>query len=370
MLARASLENCALIVLITVVAALFGTISVGQLKQELMPSVQFPMIAVVTTYPGATPEVVNNDVSEPIETALRGVAQLKSTSATSSTNSSMVLAEFEYGVDLASTEQKVERAISRLGDRIPETADTQVVSGSIDDFPIIQVAVTPAEGDDPEDTAARVNDVLVPKVEDIDGIREAELQGARGDRITITVDKDELEDAGLSSQSITDALQQNGVLMPAGSITEDGNTLAVQAGSNVSSVDTIKALPVVPDAQTLAQQQQQAQQQAQQEQMEQQAQMAEGGFSVDAAPGAEGEEGADGDALAGEEDAAVDPEPLDITTVADVAEVKVEKNPETSISRVDGAPALTLAITKMSSAEHRRYFARSSRSARQPRRGA
>ncbi|MGO3236255.1 MAG: efflux RND transporter permease subunit [Canibacter sp.] len=350
MLARASLKNRALIVLITVVAALFGTISVGQLKQELMPSVQFPMIAVVTTYPGATPEVVNNDVSEPIETALRGVAQLKSTSATSSTNSSMVLAEFEYGVDLASTEQKVERAISRLGDRIPETADTQVVSGSIDDFPIIQVAVTPAEGDDPEDTAARVNDVLVPKVEDIDGIREAELQGARGDRITITVDKDELEDAGLSSQSITDALQQNGVLMPAGSITEDGNTLAVQAGSNVSSVDTIKALPVVPDAQTLAQQQQQAQQQAQQEQMEQQAQMAEGGFSVDAAPGAEGEEGADGDALAGEEDAAVDPEPLDITTVADVAEVKVEKNPETSISRVDGAPALTLAITKMSSA--------------------
>ncbi len=64
--ARASLKNRALIALVTVVAAVFGVIGVGQLKQELMPPVQFPVIAVATSYPGATPEVVNADVTVPV----------------------------------------------------------------------------------------------------------------------------------------------------------------------------------------------------------------------------------------------------------------------------------------------------------------
>ncbi|QIM19191.1 efflux RND transporter permease subunit [Leucobacter coleopterorum] len=138
-----SLKNRALIALVTVVAAVFGLIGVGSLKQELMPSVQFPAIAVVTSYPGASPEVVNKDVSGPIETALRGVTKLESTTATSSTGASMIVAQFEYGVDLSVTEQRVERAISRLSKMLPQSADTQVLSGSIDDFPVIQIAVAP-----------------------------------------------------------------------------------------------------------------------------------------------------------------------------------------------------------------------------------
>ena len=64
-----SLKNRALIALVTIVAAVFGLLGVGSLKQELMPSVQFPAIAVVTSYPGASPDAVNKDVSGPIETA-------------------------------------------------------------------------------------------------------------------------------------------------------------------------------------------------------------------------------------------------------------------------------------------------------------
>ena len=66
---------------------------------------------------------MNNDVSTPIETALRGVPGLEQTTATSSTGASMVLAEFTYGVDLPATEQKVERAISRISGMLPDTVD-------------------------------------------------------------------------------------------------------------------------------------------------------------------------------------------------------------------------------------------------------
>ncbi|MFT4232008.1 MAG: efflux RND transporter permease subunit [Leucobacter sp.] len=308
LLTALSLKNRALIALVTIVAAVFGLIGVGSLKQELMPSVQFPAIAVVTSYPGASPEVVNHDVSGPIETALRGVPQLESTTATSSTGSSMVVAQFTYGVDIAATEQKVERAVSRISQLLPEQSDSQVLSGSIDDFPVIQIAVTPADGDTPEQTAQLVERVAIPDLSDLEGVRDAQLTGAREDRITIRPDDAALAAQGLSSQSIADTLQQSGVLIAAGTITDGDRTLAVQAGSAVTSAEEIAALPLPRSPEAIA--------------AEQQSLLAQ--------------QPADGAAAA--------------LTIGDVAEVKVEPSPQQSISRVDGKPALTIAVTKMSAA--------------------
>jgi len=331
LLARLSLKNRALIALVTIFASVFGLISVGALKQELMPSVQFPAIIVTASYPGASPEVVNNDVSGPVETALRGVPGLEQTTATSSTGASMVLAEFEYGIDIPATEQKVERAIARIASRLPESVDPQVMSGSLDDFPIVQVAVTAPEGTDPEETARLVERLAVPEVNDLDGVREAQLQGARGDRVTITPDADELEDESLTFQSFTDAIQQSGLLTAAGEITEDGRTLAVQAGSKLESVDQISELPLVRDPgllQAKAAEEQAKAQAAQQAAM----QGAMRGMPAPAAPAVD------------------EPDSPKLITIGDVAKVELAPNPVQSISRVNGEPALTLAVTKLSSA--------------------
>ena len=314
LLTALSLKNRALIALVTIVAAVFGVIGAGSLKQELMPSVQFPTIAVVTSYPGASPEVVNNDVSVPIETALRGVPQLETSSATSSTGTSTVLAQFTYGVDLPSTEQKVERAISRISKALPEAADTQVLSGTIDDFPVIQIAVTPADGETPETTAALVERTVTPELSDLEGVRDAQLSGNRPDRISIRPNLDALAAQGLSAQSITDTLQQSGVLIAAGSVTEGDKTLAVQAGTELHSAEEIAALPLAVSPDQLAAQQ--AQQQAQALQP-------------------------------GQVDAPAAPAPV---TLGAVADVQMEPGPEQSISRVNGAPALTIGVTKTSEA--------------------
>ncbi len=100
-LARLSVRNRALIALVTIVATLFGGLALTSLKQELIPSVEFPQLTIVTAYPGASPEVVNADVSVPIETAIQGIQGLESTTSTSSTGSSVVSASFTYGTDLA-----------------------------------------------------------------------------------------------------------------------------------------------------------------------------------------------------------------------------------------------------------------------------
>lgn len=283
-LAVLSLRNRALIALITIVAAVFGGIALTNLKQELIPSLELPALVVMTTYPGASPEVVENDVSTPIETAIQGVPGLEGTTATSTTNASIIQATFTYGENLATAEQKMQQAINRISSQLPEDVEPQVLSVSIDDFPVIQVAVTGF--DDAETAQADLENVAIPALEDVDGVNAAEIVGGLGQQITITPDQAELAAAGVGTQAIRDALEQNGTLFPGGDITEDGQTLTVQTGAKIGSVDEIAALPLV---------------------------------------------GAD-------------------VTVGDVATVTLEPEQTSSISRVNGEDALSISITKLPAA--------------------
>lgn len=291
-LAVLSLKNRALIALVTIVVAIFGGLALVNLKQELIPSIEFPQLSIVTTYPGASPEVVSNDVSGPIETAIQGIPGLESTTATSTTNASIVQASFTYGTDLATAEQKITQAINRIKSDLPDDVEPNVVSFSFDDLPVIQLAVT---GYDDEATIqSQLEASVIPDLEDIAGVSSAQIVGGRGERVTITPDAEELAAAGYTQQAISDALEQNGVLFPGGTVTEEDETLTVQTGAKLSSAEEIAALPLVPSTRE---------------------QVAAGAI-----------------------------------TIADVATVEQGQDPVTSISRVNGEPALTIAVTKLPAA--------------------
>lgn len=291
-LAILSLKNRALIALITIVAAVFGGLALTSLKQELIPSIEFPQLAIVTAYPGASPEVVNTDVSTPIETAIQGIEGLESTVATSTTNASIISASFTYGTNLATAEQKITQAINRIDSQLPESVEPNVISASFDDFPVIQLAVTGF--DDALTIQSQLEQSVIPDLEDVDGVNAAQVVGGIGQRVTITPDQAALAAAGFSQQAIRDALDQNGVLFPGGQITEGDQSLTVQTGAKITTVDELAALPLVP---TSADQ--------------------------------------------------FGPETI---TIGDVATVVEDTDPVTSISRVDGEPALTIAITKLPAA--------------------
>ena len=230
-----SLKNRALIALVTIAAAVFGGLALTNLKQELIPPLELPALIVMTEYPGASPEVVESDVSTPIETAVQGVPGLDSTTATSTTDASIVQAMFDYGTDLATAEQKMQQAINRISGQLPDDLDPQVLSVSIDDLPVIQIAVTGlGDGDEAQ---TDLQNSIVPDLEDVDGVNAAEIVGGTGERVTITPDPDKLADERATTDQISDALQQNGTLFPGGDITEDGETLTVQSGAKLDSTD-------------------------------------------------------------------------------------------------------------------------------------
>ena len=241
-LAKLSLANRALIALITVFASVFGVITMSSLKQELIPSIEFPQITVITSMPGASPEVVDKQVSAPLETALKGVEGLESTSSTSRNGVSQISMSFTYGSNLDRARNQIDRAISNAKRSLPDDVEPQAIAGSISDFPIVFLAVS---SDKPlSELNADLARLTVPQLQKLDGVRGAEVTGGATQHIKILPRPAAMAASGASVQSIRDALTNNGDLVPAGTIEDQGKTLSLQIGSPVDSLDAIKALPL------------------------------------------------------------------------------------------------------------------------------
>ncbi|QCR18386.1 efflux RND transporter permease subunit [Agrococcus sp. SGAir0287] len=244
LLSVASLANRALVALVTICVAIFGGVALTSLRTELVPDVTLPQVVVSSQYPGVSAEIVDGDVTGPIEDALQVVPGLESTTGTSTTGSSTVVASFTYGTNLATTEQRVQQAVNRIAQTLPEGVTPTVLTGSIADLPIMQIAVP--RGEDEAALVDRIEQVVIPAIERVEGVRGAELAGAEGQRVTIAPDDAALAAAGLTRQAIGDAIDGNGVLLPGGTVDEGDETLSVQIGGALTSVDEIAALPVAP----------------------------------------------------------------------------------------------------------------------------
>ncbi|MBB6404097.1 efflux RND transporter permease subunit [Arthrobacter sp. AZCC_0090] len=281
-LARLSLANRALIALITVFAAVFGVITMSSLKQELIPSIEFPQISVITAMPGASPEVVDKQLSRPLETALNSVEGLESTTSTSRNGVSQITMVFTYGSNLDRARNQIDRAISNAKRALPADVEPRSFAGSISDFPIVYLAVS---SDKPlSELNTDLQRLSVPRLRKLDGVRSADVTGGATQHILIQPKAQAMAATGATVQSLTNALKNNGTLVPAGTIEDQGKSLSLQIGSPVDSLDVIKGLPLAG---------------------------AKGG-----------------------------------TTISTVADVSIQDDAATSITRTNGKPTLALSITK------------------------
>ncbi len=182
-LSKLSLANRAVVALITVIIAAFGFLSLGSLKQELIPSIEIPSAAIVTSYAGASPEVVDDQVSVPIENAVLGLENLESTTVTSTTGLSVIRVSFEYGTTAAQATERLNNAISKVQASLPQGAEPQVLSGSFDSVPIIILAVSANDGDN--EAIGRELEQSAPSIfQQVEGVRDVAVSGASQSRST------------------------------------------------------------------------------------------------------------------------------------------------------------------------------------------
>ena len=309
-LAKLSLANRSVVSLITIVVALFGFLSVGSLKQELIPSFDNPQAAIVTALPGASPEIIDQQISQPIETAVRQLSGLTSSSSTSQANISIVRVVFDYGLTNAKLQENLNNAVDGIKSTLPAGSEPKVLIGSFDTVPIISLGVSSLSGSNEElgkIITARANEVFA-NVTDLRGIS---VDGIATKRLNLTLDNAKMAAAGLNQQSIVSALTANGLILPGGTVNDENGSLSVQIGEAVNSVADVKALPLISS------------------------------ISTGASAAGAGAAGSAGSGLS-----IVAPKPTKPLTIGDVAKVKFENAPTTTIARVNGKEALSVSFTK------------------------
>ncbi|MGD8199222.1 efflux RND transporter permease subunit [Ornithinimicrobium sp. W1679] len=355
-----SVRNRALIALTTLFAVLAGLWSTATLPRELFPSLQFPVLAITTAVPGSGSSVVEEQVTEPLEVVAQGLQNVVEVTSTSTDGFSSVVVELDYGTDLGAAQTSLQRTVLAASTGLPEGAEPQIFAGNLGDFPIIQLAAVGGQDSDPQDLVDRLERLVLPEIEDIDGVRAVTLSGVADRVVTIDLDEEEAVEVGADVAAVAQLLQANGVVLPGGTVLDGERELPVQVGSRLTSVEQIAALPLLTQ-QTAGARQAAAQQEAAAAEAESAAEEA-GTAAEEAAAAAQADPtdpalaqqaaaaaAAAEQAGAGAEQArtaADDAEEVEIPTLGDVAEVTLESREATAYTRTNGEPSVGLAITK------------------------
>ncbi|MFF5936411.1 efflux RND transporter permease subunit [Streptomyces sp. NPDC012508] len=245
-LSRFSLAQRALIGLMSIVAIVFGAIAIPQLKQQLLPSIELPMVSVLAPYQGASPDVVEKQVVEPLENTIKAVDGIKGVTSTASEGNALIMATFDYGDE--GTKQlvaDVQQAVNRARVALPEGVDPQVVAGSTDDIPTVVLAVTSDK--DQQALADQLERTVVPALEDIDGVGQVSIDGVQDLQVSVTPDDRKLAAAGLTTMKLAEAIRSGGGTVPAGAFSEDGKSRTVQVGGGFTSLQQLQDLRIKPE---------------------------------------------------------------------------------------------------------------------------
>ncbi len=222
-------------------AAVFsaGVLSWGLLKSELLPDIDFPIVTVVTPYPGAGTTDVAEQVTKPVERTVSGVARVTSVRSTSAAGLSIVVAEFSYGTDIKATVADVEASLRSAG--LPFGISPLVTTLNINAFPVLSFTIQ-ASGS--TEVGALVRDEVVPELAGLPGVASVDTAGGDLERVEVTLDPLKLAAAGIGAQQVSGVLQANDLTVPSGTIVDRDATLPVTTSHRFRTIDEIRGLVV------------------------------------------------------------------------------------------------------------------------------
>ncbi|CAN5787822.1 N/A [soil metagenome] len=242
---RWSLENKSVVILATILLIGSGAYATTRLNQELLPDISFPIITISTPVAGAGPDLVDEQVTQPVEDAIDGVEGIESVRSTSSEGFSVVLVEFDLDADTEEAESDLQAAID--GIQLPSQAgDPEVRSQSASQFPIMSLSLA-AKDQDLADLTEYAEDDVVSAIEEVDGVASVDVIGGAERRIQVDLDPDELKEKGLSTDAVVGAISGARVDAPVGSVSVNGRETPVNTTSELGGISALEDLPLGVD---------------------------------------------------------------------------------------------------------------------------
>ena len=206
----------------------FGISSVTSSKLELIPEMNMPIMMITTVYPGASPDDVNELVTQPIEDQVGILSGIKNTTSISNENISMVMLEYEYGTDMDKAYSDLKKKIDALKTQLPEDAQaSNILEMDINDTASIMLSVN---NESQENLYNYVNDKIVPEFEKLSSVASVDVSGGQKAYVRVELIPEKLSQYHLNMSSVTSALSSANFSYPAGDTAVGSQNLSVTTG--------------------------------------------------------------------------------------------------------------------------------------------
>lgn len=234
--------------LLTIIITVAGLYSGTRMKLETIPDITIPVVSVTTVYPGATPDQVADELSEPLEKVVTNIEGVTSVSSTSYQNASSLQIEFNFGTDMEQAEKNVIEALDHM--ELPENAMESTVDRiSMNAFPVLAISVSD-DNSNLEQLTKKVEETLVPKLESLEGVSSATISGQQVEEIQLKFKEKKMAELGLDEETVKNLIQASDVLMPLG-LFEFGKTeQSVVVDGNITTMEDLEniLIPVIPSS--------------------------------------------------------------------------------------------------------------------------
>ncbi|MGJ7911626.1 efflux RND transporter permease subunit [Neobacillus sp. LXY-1] len=242
------LRNKLAVWLLTIIITVSGIYAGTRMNMETIPNISIPYLMVTDVYPGATPEKVMKDVSMPIEKAVEGLDHVKAVYSNSYSNMSSIQVEYEYGIDMDEAKRELKSALDSL--KLPEGAQEPTTTAiSMNMMPVVALSVSSTKEDIVELTST-VEESLLPKIEKIEGVASATINGQHIEEVDLTYNQAKLAQFGLTEDKVKQMIQASNMAVSLGLYEfKQGEQAVAIDGKFMTAVELKNMLiPVTPTA--------------------------------------------------------------------------------------------------------------------------
>jgi HAE1 family hydrophobic/amphiphilic exporter-1 len=231
------------VMMMTVLIIILGGLSLSRLGLELLPDMDFPVISIITTYQGASPEDIEETVTRPIERAIATVKGIKNFNSQSTENLSLIMVEFEWGVNLDFAAQDLRAAVEQIADYLPRDVSRPLVyKFDLGQMPVLSYGVTGKMSS--YELRKLLDDEISIRLNQLSGVASITVMGGEEVEKQIIVDKNRLDFYAISIDEIVMAVGASNLNMSAGHIRSRKNEYLLRTVAQYDSMEDIFNTPV------------------------------------------------------------------------------------------------------------------------------
>lgn len=229
--------------MVTLCVVVIGSMALSRLPVDLLPDISYPTLSISTSYEQASPEIVEELISRPIEEAMSAVPGVEEVSSISSEGISSVRVSFAWGTDLDTAANDVRDRLDRVVTRLPDDADRPSLR-KFDPaaFPILVLGAS--SNLDPLYVRRIIDDDIKYRIERVPGVAAMDVWGGPEREIHVNMDPDRLKALGLSPSGIVERIRSANITLPAGSIESGTRELTLRTAGEFESLNELGSTTV------------------------------------------------------------------------------------------------------------------------------